>query len=143
MEPVYDGLIERLDLGVLVTGGLRINVSDVAVPCVQFHVYVFALIKALPEESRGNQQHQGERGLQNNESALQEGGSLGGRTRIGAQRFDRLCTRGHHRWGKTKKDARDKREAKGKYNYEERRRSCDRHVALIRNGVCKERERTE
>ena len=55
MEPVYDGLIECLDLGVLVTGGLRINVSDVAVPRIQFHVHVLGLVEALRKQARGNE----------------------------------------------------------------------------------------
>ena len=70
MEPVYDALIERLDLGVLIASRLRIDVSDVAVRRIQFHVHVLGLVEALRKEARGNEQHEGERGLQDNESAL-------------------------------------------------------------------------
>src|SRR5215469_18316758 len=98
MEPVYDGPVERLDLGALVGGRLRIDVSYVAVRGIQFHVHVLGLVEALRKKAGGNEQHEGERGLQDNESALQEGCSLGGRTRVGAEGLSGLCARGHQRW---------------------------------------------
>src|SRR5581483_245877 len=34
MEAIYDGLVERLDIGGLITGRLRVDMSDVAVGCI-------------------------------------------------------------------------------------------------------------
>ena len=114
MEAVNDGLVQRLDLCVLVAGRLRIDVGDVAVGCIQFHVHVLGLVEALRKESRGNEQHEGERGLQDNECALQEGCSVGGGTRVGAQGFNGLRARGHQRRRKAKEDSGNERKRKGK-----------------------------
>src|ERR1700739_909614 len=77
-EAVNDGLVEGLDLCVLVAGGLRIDVGDVAVRHIQLHVDVLGFVEALREEARGYKQHAGKRGLENNEGALEEGCSLSG-----------------------------------------------------------------
>ena len=143
VEAVYDGLVEGLDLCVLVAGRLRIDVGDVAVRCIQFHVHVLGLVEALRKEARGNEQHEGERGLQDNECALQEGCSVGGRTRVGAQGFSGLRARGHQRRRKAKEDARNQRKRKGKADDQRRRRSSDRHVVLIRKGERQQRVRSE
>jgi hypothetical protein len=41
-------------------------------------------LEALRKEASGEEQHEGERGLEDNECALQQGGALRGCTRIGA-----------------------------------------------------------
>ena len=143
VEAVYDGLVEGLDLCVLVAGRLRIDVGDVAVRCIQFHVHVLGLVEALRKEACGNQQHEGERGLQDNECALQEGCSVSGRTRVGAQRFSGLRARGHQRRRKPKEDARHERKHKGKADDQGRRRSMDRHILLVRKGERQQRVRSE
>ena len=58
MEAVFDGLVEGLDLGVLVAGRLWINVGDVAVCRIQLHVDVLGLVEALCKEACGDQQYQ-------------------------------------------------------------------------------------
>ena len=123
VEAVDDGLVEGLDLCVLVAGRLRIDVGDVAVGRIQFHVHVLGLVEALRKEARGDQQHEGERGLQDNECALQEGCPVGGGTRVGAQGFSGLRARGHQRRRKAKEDAGDQRKRKGKADDQRRRRS--------------------
>ena len=123
VEAVNDGLVEGLDLSVLVAGRLRIDVGDVAVRRIQFHVDVLGLVEALRKQARGNQQHERERGLQDNERALQEGCSVGGGARIGAQGFSGLRARGHQRRRKAKEDARNQRKRKGKADDQRRRRS--------------------
>ena len=45
MEPVYDALIERLDLRVLIASRLGIDVSDIAVRCIQFMSTFWALLR--------------------------------------------------------------------------------------------------
>ena len=55
MEAVNDRLIERLDFGVFIARRLRIDVSDVAVRWLQFHVYVFGLVEALRKKARSNE----------------------------------------------------------------------------------------
>ncbi len=90
MEPVDDGLVKEFNFGVLVAGCLRIDVGDITVRCFQFHVHVLGLVEALRKQARSNEQHEGERGLQDNECALQEGRSMGGCARVGAQSFSRL-----------------------------------------------------
>ena len=114
VEAVYDGLVERLDLGVLVARRLRIDVSDISIRCIQFHVHVLGLVEALRKQARGNQQHQRERGLQHNQRALQQRCSLGRRARVRAQSFSRLRARCHQRWRKAKEDAREQRKRKSK-----------------------------
>ena len=143
MEAVYDGLVEGLDLSVLVAGRLRIDVGDVAVRCIQLHVHVLGLVEALRKEARGNEQHERERGLQDNQRALQEGCSVGGGARVGAQGFSGLRARGHQRRRKAKEDARNQRKRKGKADDQRRRRSSDRHVVLIGKGERQQRVRSE
>ena len=63
-------LVERLNLCVLVTGRLWIDVDDVAVRCIQLHVDVLGFVEALREKARSHEQHKGKRGLQDNECAL-------------------------------------------------------------------------
>ncbi len=65
-------LVEWLNLCVLVTGRLWIDVDDVAVRCIQLHVDVLGFAEALREKARSNEQHKGKRRLQDNECALQE-----------------------------------------------------------------------
>ena len=72
VEAVYEGLIEGFDLRGLVAGCLRIDVRDIAVRRIQLHVYVFGLVEALQKETGRDQQHEGERGLQNHQGSLQE-----------------------------------------------------------------------
>ena len=55
---------------------LRIEVGNVAVGCIQFHVHVLGLAEALRKQTRGNQKHQRQRGLHNNQPALQQGAAL-------------------------------------------------------------------
>ena len=77
MEPVNDGLVKEFNFGGFVAGPLGINVGNIAVRCIQFHVHVLCLGEALCKEPRSNEQHEGERGLKDNESALEEGSSIG------------------------------------------------------------------
>src|SRR5215472_12334487 len=58
VEAVDDGLVEELDLCILITGRLRINVRDVAISCIQFHVDVLGFIEALYKQARDNKKHE-------------------------------------------------------------------------------------
>ena len=143
MEAVFDGLIEGLDFSVFVAGRLRIDVGDVAVGCVEFHVDVFGLAEALRKQACGNQQHERERGLQDNESALQHGCAVRGCARVGTQGFSRLGARGHERRRKAKQDSRNQRKPKSKADDQQRRRRCHWHVVLIRKGERQQRVRSQ
>ena len=84
VETIDDDPVKRFDFCVLVAGCLRVDVRNVPVPRIQFHVYVLCLVEALRKEACGDEQHEGERGLEDNECALQQGGARRGGTRIGA-----------------------------------------------------------
>ena len=143
VEAVHDGLVERFDFRVLVAGRLRIEVDDVAVGCIQLHVDVLGFVEALGEEAGGNEQHERERGLQDDECALKKRGSLGGGARVGAQGFGGLRARGHQRRREAEEDASHKRKRKGEADDQRRRRSGDRHVVLIGKGERQQRVRSE
>src|SRR5215469_7785940 len=134
VEAVYDGPIEGLDLCVLIAGRLRIDVGDIAVRCVQFHVHVLGLVETLGKEARGNEQHEGERGLHYHQCTLQEGRSVSGRTRVGGQGFSGLRARRHQRWRKAKEDSCDERKRKREADDQRRGQCSDRHVLLIGKG---------
>src|SRR5262245_45299129 len=70
VEAVLNGLVEWLDLCVLVTGRLWTEVDDVAVGGIQLHVDVLGFAEALREKARSHEQHEGQRRLQDNERAL-------------------------------------------------------------------------
>src|SRR5262249_2809968 len=143
VEAVFNGLVEWFNLCVLVTGRLWIDVDDVAVRGIQLHVDVLCLVEALREKARRDEQHQRKRGLQDNERALYERGSEGGRASIGAQDLGGLRPRRHHRWSKTKEDAGRERQHEGKTDDERRRRRIDRHVVLVGKGERQQRVRSE
>ncbi len=58
VEPLFDGAVERFNLGLRVSGGLRIDVNDVAVLRVEVHVGALQFVQALREEAGADQQHE-------------------------------------------------------------------------------------
>jgi hypothetical protein len=72
VEAVFKGLIERGELGRRNAGRLGIDVDDVAVLRVEFEVGALEFVEALREEACPNEEDEGERGLEDDEGALQE-----------------------------------------------------------------------
>ncbi len=109
-----DGAVEGLKLCGGVTGGLRVDVDDVAVGGVELEVDVLELVEAADEHSCAYEQNERERGLKDDESALQQGGAGCGGAGAGAESIGWVCVGGDPCGGYAEEDAGEKRECEGK-----------------------------
>ena len=118
MELVLDGAIERLNLGCGVSGGLRVDVNDVAVLRVEVQVGGLELVEALRKQAGADEKHQRERRLQDDKAALQQGCSRGDGARTRAQRFGRLRLGGDPGRRYAEQDAGEQRKGKSKADHQ-------------------------
>jgi hypothetical protein len=59
-------------LGGQITGGLGIDVDDVAIRCFKFEVGSLEFVETLREKAGADEKHKRERGLQDDQRSLQQ-----------------------------------------------------------------------
>ena len=134
MEALFDGAVEGFDLRGGISGGLGTEVHDVAIGGVELEVGGLKLVEALDEESRADEQHQRERGLEDDERALQPGGSAGDGSVSGAERVGGLGSGSDPGGGDAEQNAGDEGEREGESDDHRRRAGSDREVRRVREG---------
>ena len=124
-----------------VAGSLGIDVDDIAVLRLQVEIHVLESGQVLGEEPRADQQYQRERGLKDDQSALEEGCARGGGSGAAAQGFGRIGLCRDPCGSYAKQNAGQKRQSAGE-GKDDRRRAClDGNTLGIRKGQGQEHTR--